>query len=156
MIQPTIQEIHTALGDLIFGSGEDELEHAVSRLLIERRMTLASVEVGASSLFPDWMLAANENAGHYYAGGLAFPDVRASLNWLGGGVGSTNAEMHSDSSVLDEATCARLALLARSALDRAWRLPSEFIPRPHSFRTPRGRLKSFTRSQLIRSLVSQM
>ncbi len=102
MIQPTIAEIEGALGDLIFGSGEDELEHAVSRMLLERQMTLASVEVGASSLFPRLDAGSNDQSGRYYAGGLAFADLQSAMNWLGG-----------TSTVFDQAACAQLASLAR-------------------------------------------
>ena len=82
LIAGTVDEIQTALGDLIFGEGDDELEHAVARQLIAQSLTLASVEVGASSLIPDWMLAARENAAEYYAGGLAFPNFEKAIQGL--------------------------------------------------------------------------
>jgi len=82
LIAPTVAEIETAFGDLIFGTGDDELEHAVSRQLVEQGMSLASLEIGASSLIPDWMLAASPDADQFYAGGVAFPTVKQSAMWL--------------------------------------------------------------------------
>lgn len=82
LIAPTIADIETALGDLVFGTGDDELEHAVSRQLLDAGKTLASLEIGASSLIPDWLLAASSDAGRYYAGGIAFPSLRQAGNWL--------------------------------------------------------------------------
>ena len=120
LIAATVEEIQTALGDLIFGEGDDELEHAVSRQLIAQQLTLASVEVGGSSLIPDWMLAASENAGQYYVGGLAFPTLERALQWLRGLVPST-AEPHASNNLtesslpesnLTESLCAELAQLA--------------------------------------------
>ncbi len=115
LITGTVDEIQTALADLIFGEGEDELEHAVSRQLLAQQLTLASVEVGGSSLIPDWMLAAHENAGQYYAGGLAFPTLERALQWLRGSVPSISEIDRSNSVTetgLTETLCAELAQLA--------------------------------------------
>jgi nicotinamide-nucleotide amidase len=55
-IAPTVAEIESALGTLIFGSGEDELEHAVVRLLSAREASLAVLEIGAGALISNWLL----------------------------------------------------------------------------------------------------
>ncbi len=109
LIAPTVNEIEAALGDLIFGCGDDELEHCVACMLIARHMTLASVEVGASSLIPDWMAAANENAGSYYAGGLAFPSAERAMQWLYTDQASTHE--------FTESRCAELAEKVRATFD---------------------------------------
>ncbi len=36
-MEPTIATIHECLGNLVFGEGDDELEHAVVRLLTARK-----------------------------------------------------------------------------------------------------------------------
>lgn len=110
LIAPTVAEIQAALSDLIFGEGEDELEHAVSRQLLARGMTLASIEVGASSLIPDWMLAASEQAGRYYAGGIAIPTLEQAQHWLQGTDSTIESPTASNIPVeLSEETCAQLA-----------------------------------------------
>lgn len=82
LIRPTRQEIETALGDLIFGSGEDELEHSVSRLLAHKGMSLSSVEIGAASWINDWMLTAQGNQATTYRGGLGFSSVDVANQWV--------------------------------------------------------------------------
>lgn len=104
LIAPTVDEIKQALGFLIFGEGEDELEHAVLRKLSQRGLKLASVEVGASSLVGDWMLNACSGT-NAYAGSLAFPSVEEAAGWLG-----ASSATHS---TLDEPTAVLLAKLAR-------------------------------------------
>src|SRR4029079_11310024 len=47
-MQPTIDTIHQCLGNLIFGYEDDELEHAVLRLLRQHGKTLAVVEWGTA------------------------------------------------------------------------------------------------------------
>lgn len=91
-ISPTLQEIHRALGDWIFGAGDDELEHAVLRQLAERQMSMASVEIGAASLVSDWMLqgatatGAESSAANSwgYMGGIAFPSLASAELWFSG------------------------------------------------------------------------
>ncbi len=87
LIQPTVQQIEGKLGELIFGSGDDELEHAVSRQLSNHGLRMASVEVGAASWIGDWMLAAadsnSQSTGAMYLGGLVFPSLQQAATWLG-------------------------------------------------------------------------
>lgn len=44
LIGPTADVIRERLGDLVFGEGDDELEHVVVRMLIERGHTVATAE----------------------------------------------------------------------------------------------------------------
>ncbi len=60
LIAPTVAEIRAAMGVLIFGSGEDELEHAILRLLRERNQSLAVLEIGPCGLAANWFLSALE------------------------------------------------------------------------------------------------
>ncbi len=82
LVQPTIGEIKAALGELIFGEGEDELEHAVLRQLQASQLKLATVEVGAASWISDWMLKAVDPQQKIYAGGVSFPAVSEATRWL--------------------------------------------------------------------------
>ena len=76
-MQPTIDTIHQCLGDLIFGEEDDELEHAVVRLLRERQQTLAVVEWGTAGLVSHW-LSECDSAG-VFEGGLVRP---INMDWI--------------------------------------------------------------------------
>ncbi len=92
LVRPTLDQIELALGSMIFGAGEDELEHAVLRQLAQQRLTLASVEVGAASWVSDWMLKCDvpASAGQPemqesgYRGGIAFPTLERAAEWFTG------------------------------------------------------------------------
>ena len=56
-MQPTIDTIHECLGDLIFGSEDDELEHAVIRLLQSKGHTLSVCEWGTQGIVSQWLHA---------------------------------------------------------------------------------------------------
>lgn len=84
LIGPTLDEIRLALGDLVFGSGDDELEHVVLRQLSQQRLSLASLEIGAASWLSDWMLQAAAGSANLYRGGLAFPSLSAAQQWFSG------------------------------------------------------------------------
>jgi nicotinamide-nucleotide amidase len=140
LIAPTIAEIEAALGDLIFGAGEDELEHAVSRQLVEQGITLASLEIGASSLITDWMLAASPDAGQFYAGGIAFPTVQQAAQWLHRSA-STMLEAEATNALvktgeLNEAVCGELAELVRERFNATIGLAFGIYPTPHALAEP--------------------
>jgi nicotinamide-nucleotide amidase len=67
-MQPTIATIHECLGTLVFGEENEELEHAVTRLLRERKQTLATCEIGTGGLVAKWLSEADA-AGTVYLGG---------------------------------------------------------------------------------------
>ncbi|HEX4414709.1 MAG TPA: CinA family nicotinamide mononucleotide deamidase-related protein [Lacipirellulaceae bacterium] len=54
-MQPTAEEIFRLLGVLVFGEEDDELEHAVVRLLAERSQTLAVAEWATDGLVSQWL-----------------------------------------------------------------------------------------------------
>ena len=60
LIGPTKQTIHSCLGELVFGEEDDELQHAVVRLLRENQQTLAVVEAGPGGLLSNWLSDADE------------------------------------------------------------------------------------------------
>jgi nicotinamide-nucleotide amidase len=76
---PTIKTIHECLGDLVFGDEDDELEHAVVRLLRAQRKTLATAEWGSGGMIAHWL---NEVPGSQacFLGGLVLPNIRAVHN----------------------------------------------------------------------------
>ncbi len=68
-MEPTVATIRQCLGNLVFGEGDDELQHAVCRLLKSQEKTLSTVEWGSAGQVADWLAAVPE-AGQVYAGGL--------------------------------------------------------------------------------------
>ncbi len=57
-MEPTIATIREKLGTLVFGEEDDELEHAVARLLAERKQTVAVAEWATEGLVAEWLSAA--------------------------------------------------------------------------------------------------
>ncbi len=82
LVQPTIETIRTCLGTLVYGEGDDELEHAVLRLLAKLGTSLATAEWGTNGLMSHWL----ENAAQdrpMYAGGSVLNGVNSLKNILG-------------------------------------------------------------------------
>lgn len=67
-MEPTVATIRRCLGKLVFGEGEEELQHAVGRLLRQKGKTLATAEWGTGGMVADWMHEARESQGHYLGG----------------------------------------------------------------------------------------
>jgi len=59
LIAPTEAEIRSLLGVLVFGEEEDELQHAVVRLLKERNQTVAIAEGATDGLLDHWLADAD-------------------------------------------------------------------------------------------------
>ena len=81
-MEPTAATIRQCLGELVFGEGDDELQHAVCRLLKSRGKTLSTVEWGTGGLVADW-LAGTPEAAEVFAGGLVVtsaPSAERTLN----------------------------------------------------------------------------
>jgi len=57
---PTIAQIRDVLGPLVFGEEDDELEHAVVRLLTEKRQSVAVAEWATDGLVCHWLAEAAE------------------------------------------------------------------------------------------------
>ncbi|MEE2686276.1 MAG: CinA family nicotinamide mononucleotide deamidase-related protein [Planctomycetota bacterium] len=74
-MQPTITTIHECLGPLVFGTGEDELQDAVTRLLVSRGMKLHVVEIGTRGLINQWMSQV-ESGAEGYRGGVVCVDLQ--------------------------------------------------------------------------------
>lgn len=82
LVQPTLDTIRTCLGSLVYGEGDDELEHAVLRLLAGQGASLATAEWGTHGLLSHWL----ENAAQdrpMYAGGSVLNGVQSLKNILG-------------------------------------------------------------------------
>jgi nicotinamide-nucleotide amidase len=69
---PTVATIRDRLGSLVFGEGDDELQHAVARILMTNGLTLATAEWGTGGLIAHW-LADLPDAAAFYRGGMVSP-----------------------------------------------------------------------------------
>ncbi|HTQ38294.1 MAG TPA: CinA family nicotinamide mononucleotide deamidase-related protein [Pirellulales bacterium] len=82
VMKPTIATIHECLGDLVFGEGDDELEHAVMRLLHAQRKTLATAEWGSGGMISHWLAEVPASAEHFL-GGVVVRNSAALTSLLG-------------------------------------------------------------------------
>ncbi len=83
VMQPTIQTIHDCLGTLVFGSEDDELQHAVVRQLNKQSKTVATAEWGTLGLLASWLGAA-ASGGSAFRGGIVVPNQQALSQTLDG------------------------------------------------------------------------
>jgi nicotinamide-nucleotide amidase len=67
-MEPTLYTIRQCLGELIFGTEDDELQHAVVRLLSQRKQTLATLECGTGGLVAHWLSEVSGSEGVYRGG----------------------------------------------------------------------------------------
>jgi nicotinamide-nucleotide amidase len=67
-MEQTIAEIQKKLGVLVFGEEDDELEHAVVRLLQMRVRTLAVAEWATDGLVSHWLAEADSDCGRFRGG----------------------------------------------------------------------------------------
>src|SRR5688500_6713893 len=68
---PTIATIRECAGELIYGEEEDELQHAVLRILKQRGQTLAVAECGTGGMLMHWLCECAEAAGTFRGGIVA-------------------------------------------------------------------------------------
>ncbi|MBI3462642.1 MAG: CinA family protein, partial [Planctomycetes bacterium] len=81
LIEPTARTIYERLGKLVFGEGDDELEHVVARMLQSRRLTLATAE-GCTGGIVAQRLTAIPGASRWYRGGVVAYAHEIKHDWL--------------------------------------------------------------------------
>lgn len=81
-MEPTIAQIRELLGVLVFGEEDEELEHAVLRLLRERRMSLAVAEWATDGLIGQWLAEADPGS-ESFRGGVVVRSAAAAKSLLG-------------------------------------------------------------------------
>ncbi len=99
-MEPTIQEIHSLLGDLAFGHGDQELQDVVVDLLRQHQQTLSVVEADTGGLLAHWLAEADATRAVFVGGSLRRGD----------------ASMH------DEAYCRRQLETAKQDFHADWTL----------------------------------
>ena len=81
VMEPVIATIHRCLGSLVFGEDDEELQHAVVRLLRQRQKTVAVAEWGTAGLITQWLGDVPAAAG-CFLGGVTVPNETALKNVL--------------------------------------------------------------------------
>lgn len=76
---PTIATIRECLGELVFGEEDEELEHAVVRLLRSRGKTLATAEWGSGGMIAHWLSEVPDSR-TCFLGGMVLPNIKAVHN----------------------------------------------------------------------------
>jgi nicotinamide-nucleotide amidase len=106
-MEPTAQTIYECLDRLVFGEEDDELEHAVVRLLRQRDLRLATAEWGTCGLLAEWFGDVADAAGYYVGGTIVGGEIPA-VKWLG-----VSAEIVTGDDAARSATTKRLAETTR-------------------------------------------
>jgi nicotinamide-nucleotide amidase len=75
-MDPTVAQIREILGVLVFGEEDEELEHAVLRLLDERNQSLAVAEWATDGLVSQWLAEASADSQHF-RGGILVRDAES-------------------------------------------------------------------------------
>ena len=105
-MEPTVATIREALGTLVFGEEDDELEDVVARLLAARRQTVAVAEWATDGLVTQWLATAEESA---LAAGVTITDSRQLQQILPAQLPATEIAAH------ESATASAMAEAVRNA-----------------------------------------
>ena len=81
LIAPTEAQIRELLGVLVFGEEEDELQHAVVRLLKERRKTVAVAESATDGLLDHWLADADAESSTLLGGVVLHEPASLPARW---------------------------------------------------------------------------
>ena len=98
-MEPTVAQIREILGVLVFGEEDDELEHAVVRLLKERGRTLAVAEWATDGLVSQWLAEAAVGESIVFAAGSSSATLEMLKSLL-------NMEMSPDAAAAAETAAA--------------------------------------------------
>lgn len=65
-MEPTAQTIYECLGELVFGEEDDELQHAILRLLKQKDLSLAVAEWASCGLISRWLSDEPDSADYFF------------------------------------------------------------------------------------------
>ncbi|HEV3022430.1 MAG TPA: CinA family nicotinamide mononucleotide deamidase-related protein [Pirellulales bacterium] len=121
-MEPTIATIRACLGSLVYGEEDDELEHAVLRLLAAHGQTLATAECGTAGLMAQWLGDVSEPAGCHLAG-LTLPSPELLIKLLG-----VRAELFAHHSPVSGEVAALMASACRERVNADYGLAVSAFP----------------------------
>ena len=81
LIEETELVIRDCLGDLVFGEDNDELQHAVVRILTQHKQTICVAEIGTGGLISDWLTQASDGS-DCFKGGIVVRDYAVARRLL--------------------------------------------------------------------------
>jgi nicotinamide-nucleotide amidase len=116
---PTVAQIREILGLLVFGEEDDELEHAVVRLLNERQQTVAVAEWATDGLVSQWLAEAAVGS-DCFRGGIVVREVAMLRSLLGVEIQSKNSP--------NETTAQAMAKAVREKCKASYGLAIAAIP----------------------------
>lgn len=114
-MEPTAREIYDTLGTIVFGEEDDELQHAVTRLLVQKGLTLATAEWGSAGLIARWLGDVDDARDHFIAGAVV-SSARTAARLLG--IDESLASRHGETS-RDVAEALAVACRERTGADVA-------------------------------------
>jgi nicotinamide-nucleotide amidase len=132
-MEPTVRDIYDTLGKVVFGEEDDELQHAVARLLVQKGLSLATAEWGSAGLVARW-LGDVPDAGDHFIGGVVVSSAHAAARLLG--VDETLASRFGEAS-RDVAEALAVACRERTAADVALATSAVPIVDPRASAPPR-------------------
>jgi len=117
---------------LIFGEGDEELQHAVVEVLRTRTQSLATLEWGSGGLLADWLSEADDEC-RVFRGGIVVRSAEA--------LAATLCEAGQDGETLDEsAMIGRMAEHVREQFATDYALALGAFPRSDTIDTEAGEL----------------
>ncbi len=81
LLEPTVATIYQCLGTLVFGEQDDTLQTVVGRLLQQKRLQLATAEIGTCGLLASWL--SGDSQCDAYRGGVVIRSAAALQSALG-------------------------------------------------------------------------
>lgn len=82
LIEPDVARIRQTLGELVFGEGDEELQHAVAKALADTRKTLATAESCTGGLVGHLLTEVPGISAHYLGGVVCYSN-EAKMRFLG-------------------------------------------------------------------------
>jgi nicotinamide-nucleotide amidase len=126
-MESTVETIRQCLGELVIGEEDDELQHAVVRLLRERRQTAAIAEWGSGGMIAHWLSEVPESGGAF-AGGLVLPTREAVINLVQKSVGPPISEGAADDAGMMKQLVEQMADACRRHFHADWGLAVGELP----------------------------
>lgn len=131
LMTPTIDTIRECLGELVFGEEDDELEHAVVRLLVAKHKTLATAEWGSGGMIAHWLSEA-PGSRNCFLGGMVLSNINAVHNLIQPAGGAAISEARPDQAGFSKLLVEQMAGTCREVFGADYGLAVGELPQPDS------------------------
>jgi nicotinamide-nucleotide amidase len=136
---PTIDTIRQCLGELVFGAEDEELEHAVVRLLRAKNKTLATAEWGSGGMIAHWLSEAADSRG-CFLGGMVLSNIKAVHNLVQPAGRAAISESRPDEAGFSKLRAEQMAASCREVFGADYGLAVGELPRADSNATEPAKL----------------